>query len=291
MPQFVGKIIFLQNYDMELARRMVQGVDVWLNTPTRPLEASGTSGEKAVMNGVMHFSVLDGWWVERLQRGRRMDAADGAYVRRPEFPERDGCRNDLQHDRGADRSEVLQTGRREHPNEWVESIKTCIADIASHFTTNRMLNDYQERFYTKLHERNLKLRADDFKLTHEIVAWKKTGQRALGQGTCSQRQAGRYRKGSILMGHSYNVEVTVDIDGLSPEDIGVEMILSDQITEGNVHVIAKVELKYIRKENSIAYFSGKTTPEATGSFDMAIRVFPKNSNLPHRMDFALVKWA
>ena len=93
------------------------------------------------------------------------------------------------------------------------------------------------------------------------------------------------------MGHSYNVEVTVDIDGLSPEDIGVEMILSDQITEGNVHVIAKVELKYTHRENSLAYFSGKTTPEATGSFDMAIRVFPKNSDLPHRMDFALVKWA
>ena len=291
MPQFVGKIIFLQNYDMELARRMVQGVDVWLNTPTRPLEASGTSGEKAVMNGVMHFSVLDGWWVEGYKEG------GGWMLPMERTFEDQNFQNEMDAEMIYNTIEeqiVPKYYKRDEeniPNEWVESIKTCIADIASHFTTNRMLNDYQERFYTKLHERNLKLRADDFKLTHEIVAWKRRVSEHWDKVHVVNVKQADTGKGSILMGHSYNVEVTVDIDGLSPEDIGVEMILSDQITEGNVHVIAKVELKYIRKENSIAYFSGKTTPEATGSFDMAIRVFPKNSNLPHRMDFALVKWA
>ena len=291
MPQFVGKIIFLQNYDMELARRMVQGVDVWLNTPTRPLEASGTSGEKAVMNGVMHFSVLDGWWVEGYKEG------GGWMLPMERTFEDQNFQNEMDAEMIYNTIEeqiVPKYYKRDEeniPNEWVESIKTCIADIASHFTTNRMLNDYQEQFYTKLHERNLKLRADDFKLTHEIVAWKRRVSEHWDKVHVVNVKQADTGKGSILMGHSYNVEVTVDIDGLSPEDIGVEMILSDQITEGNVHVIAKVELKYIRKENSIAYFSGKTTPEATGSFDMAIRVFPKNSNLPHRMDFALVKWA
>ena len=103
MPQFVGKILFLQNYDMELARRMVQGVDVWLNTPTRPLEASGTSGEKCVMNGVLQFSVLDGWWVEGYKEGAGWMLPDGAHLRRPALPGRTRRRDDLQHHRGADR--------------------------------------------------------------------------------------------------------------------------------------------------------------------------------------------
>ncbi len=107
MPQFLGKIIFLQNYDMELARRMVQGVDIWLNTPTRPLEASGTSGEKAVMNGVMHFSVLDGWWVEGYKEGAGW-ALHGAHLSRPEFPGRTRRRNHLHHHRDRDRPALLR---------------------------------------------------------------------------------------------------------------------------------------------------------------------------------------
>lgn len=94
-PQFLGKILFLPNYDMDLARRMVQGVDVWMNTPTRPQEASGTSGEKAAMNGVMHFSVLDGWWVEGLPERCRLGVTDGKDLREPGIPKRVGCRVDL----------------------------------------------------------------------------------------------------------------------------------------------------------------------------------------------------
>ena len=99
-------------------------------------------------------------------------------------------------------------------------------------------------------------------------------------------------KEAILIGHGYDVEVVVDIDGLRPEDIGVEMILADQITDNkNVRVIAKRELTFVRQDGSRAFYSVRSTPESTGSFDMAIRVFPKNDKLPHRMDFALVKWA
>ena len=155
MPQFTGKIIFLQNYDMELARRMVQGVDVWLNTPTRPLEASGTSGEKAVMNGVLHFSVLDGWWVEGYKK---------AVVWKLPM-ERTFEDQNAQNEMDAEliyntiEEEIVPTyydRPEDHlPHKWIAMIKTSLADIAPNFTTNRMLHDYQERFYDKLYERNL----------------------------------------------------------------------------------------------------------------------------------------
>ena len=292
MPQFTGKIIFLQNYDMELARRMVQGVDVWLNTPTRPLEASGTSGEKAVMNGVLQFSVLDGWWVEGYKKG-------GGWM----LPmERTFENQDFQNEMDAEliyntiEEEIapLYYRRDENnvPHDWVESIKVCVADIAANFTTNRMLNDYEERFYRKLHERHERMVAEDFRMAREIAAWKRRVSSAWDKVHVVNTEQFNMDKEAILIGHGYDVEVVVDIDGLRPEDIGVEMILADQITDNkNVRVIAKRELTFVRQDGSRAFYSVRSTPESTGSFDMAIRVFPKNDKLPHRMDFALVKWA
>ena len=292
MTQFTGKIIFLQNYDMELARRMVQGVDVWLNTPTRPLEASGTSGEKAVMNGVLQFSVLDGWWVEGYKKG-------GGWM----LPmERTFENQDFQNEMDAEliyntiEEEIapLYYRRDENnvPHDWVESIKVCVADIAANFTTNRMLNDYEERFYRKLHERHERMVAEDFRMAREIAAWKRRVSSAWDKVHVVNTEQFNMDKEAILIGHGYDVEVVVDIDGLRPEDIGVEMILADQITDNkNVRVIAKRELTFVRQDGSRAFYSVRSTPESTGSFDMAIRVFPKNDKLPHRMDFALVKWA
>ena len=292
MPQFTGKIIFLQNYDMELARRMVQGVDVWLNTPTRPLEASGTSGEKAVMNGVLQFSVLDGWWVEGYKKG-------GGWM----LPmERTFENQDFQNEMDAEliyntiEEEIapLYYRRDENnvPHDWVESIKVCVADIAANFTTNRMLNDYEERFYRKLHERHERMVAEDFRMAREIAAWKRRVSSAWDKVHVVNTEQFNMDKEAILIGHGYDVEVVVDIDGLRPEDIGVEMILADQITDNkNVRVIAKRELTFVRQDGSRAFYSVRSTPESTGSFDRAIRVFPKNDKLPHRMDFALVKWA
>ena len=290
MPQFTGKIIFLQNYDMELARRMVQGVDVWLNTPTRPLEASGTSGEKAVMNGVMQFSVLDGWWVEGYRKG-------GGWMLPMERTFDDqGFQDEMDAEliyNTIEEEIVPKYYRRDEeniPNDWIESVKICVADIAANFTTNRMLTDYEERFYHKLYDRNQQMVAHDYTQAREIAAWKRRVSSRWDKVHVISVKRLDMGKEAILIGHSYDIEVIVDIDGLAPEDIGVEMILSDQIIDGNVRVVAKRELNFVREEGTQAYYSIQSTPEATGSFDMAIRVFPKNAKLPHRMDFALVKW-
>ena len=292
MPQFVGKIIFLQNYDMELARRMVQGVDVWLNTPTRPLEASGTSGEKCVMNGVMQFSVLDGWWVEGYKEGAgwmlpmERTFADQHY--------QDELDAEMIYNTIEEQIAPKYYDRDAHgiPHAWVASVKKCVADIASNFTTNRMLIDYEERFYNKLAARKRDLCADAYRMAREIAAWKRKVSAAWDQVRVVDVERVQIDKGAVCVGEKYHFAVTVDVANLHPEDIGVEMVVAQQIVGGQtVNVVRTVPLARTKTEGSLVTYSVDYQPEETGTYDVALRIYPSNPNLPHRMDFALVKWA
>ena len=292
MPQFVGKILFLQNYDMELARRMVQGVDVWLNTPTRPLEASGTSGEKCVMNGVLQFSVLDGWWVEGYKEG-----AGWALPMERTFTD--------QHFQDELDAEMIYNTIEEQiapkyyerdmdgiPHEWVSSIKRCVAEIASNFTTNRMLADYEERFYNKLAARKRELCENSYLLAREIAAWKRKVSAAWDSVRVVDVQRVKIDKEAVYVGEKYHFAVTVDIANLRPEDIGVEMVLARQIVGGqSVNVTRTIPLEQIHVEGRQVTYALDYTPDEAGTFDVALRIYPNNPHLPHRMDFALVKWA
>ena len=292
MPQFVGKILFLQNYDMELARRMVQGVDVWLNTPTRPLEASGTSGEKCVMNGVLQFSVLDGWWVEGYKEGAgwmlpmERTFADQGYQ---DELDAEMIYNTIEeqivpkyYDRGSDGI----------PHQWVDSVKKCVADIASNFTTNRMLGDYEERFYNKLAARKREIVEGGYKLAREIAAWKRKVSAAWDKVRVIDVQRVRIDDEAIFVGEKYHFEVTVDIANLRPEDIGVEMVIAQQIVGGGkVNVTRTIGLKHTKTDGSRVTYALDYVPGEAGTFDVALRLYPYNPHLPHRMDFALVKWA
>ena len=292
MPQFVGKILFLQNYDMELARRMVQGVDVWLNTPTRPLEASGTSGEKCVMNGVMQFSVLDGWWVEGYKEGagwmlpmertfadqRFQDELDAEMI----YNTIEEQIAPLYYERGADGV----------PHGWVSSVKKCVADIASNFTMNRQLIDYEDRFYNKLAARKREIVEGDYRMAREIAAWKRKVSAAWNDVKVVDVQRVKIDNEAIYVGETYRFGVTLNIADLNPEDIGIELVLAKQIVGGqSVNVIETTELERTGVEGKLVTYTLDYSPAKTGTFDMALRVFPKNPHLPHRMDFALVKWA
>ncbi len=292
MPQFVGKIIFLQNYDMELARRMVQGVDVWLNTPTRPLEASGTSGEKCVMNGVMQFSVLDGWWVEGYKEGAgwmlpmERTFADQHY--------QDELDAEMIYNTIEEEIAPLYYRRTQDdiPHEWVKSIKNCVADIASNFTTNRMLIDYEERFYNKLAARKHQLVADGYRQAREIAAWKRKVSASWDQVRVVDVQRIKIDKEAVYVGEKYHIEVTLDIAKLRPEDLGVEMVVARQIVGGQGINVSHTEgLERVKIEGSLVTYALEYMPDKTGTFDVALRIFPSNPLLPHRMDFALVKWA
>ncbi|MDR2815227.1 MAG: alpha-glucan family phosphorylase, partial [Proteiniphilum sp.] len=171
-PEFLGKIIFLENYDMRLAKRLVSGVDIWLNTPTRAQEASGTSGEKAEMNGVLNLSVLDGWWYEGYKEGAGWALTDKWTYDNPSYQDE------------LDASTIYSLLENEivplyyahnsngYSHEWVQYIKKSIAEIAPRFTTKRMMDDYFDRFYNKLAHRSHLLHADNYAKAKEIVKWK-----------------------------------------------------------------------------------------------------------------------
>ena len=291
-PEFLGKIIFLENYDMDLARHLISGVDIWMNTPTRLAEASGTSGEKCVMNGVLQFSVLDGWWVEGYKEGAgwmlpmERTFADQGYQ---DELDAEMIYNTIEeqivpkyYDRGSDGI----------PHQWVDSVKKCVADIASNFTTNRMLGDYEERFYNKLAARKHRIVEGGYKLAREIAAWKRKVSSVWDQIRVIDVQRVKIDNKAIFVGEKYHFEVNVDIASLRPEDIGVEMVIAQQIVGGGkVNVTRTIGLKHTKTDGSRVTYALDYVPGEAGTFDVALRLYPYNPHLPHRMDFALVKWA
>ena len=288
--RFIGKIVFVPGYDITLAKRMVQGVDVWMNNPTRPQEASGTSGEKASMNGVMHFSVLDGWWVEGYKEG-----AGWALPQERTYDDQN-FQNDLD---SATIYNIIEneivpayydidktTGRSA---KWIGYIKNTIAQVACNFTTNRMLTDYMNQYYIPQSQRTESLIADDFKVARGIAAWKKHISRQwqnLEVVSYTQPEAS-YTLSSKNPLHS---EVVLNLGDILPEEIGVEMLFVTSDRKGKLHIQEKVAYSLVECNDGVAKFQASILPERTGMYQVATRVYPKNDLLPHRQDFALVKW-
>ena len=292
MPEFVGKIVFLQNYDMELARRMVQGVDVWLNTPTRPLEASGTSGEKCVMNGVMQFSVLDGWWVEGYKEGAGwMLPMERSFADQRFQDELDA---EMIYNTIEEQIVPLYYDRAEDgvPHKWVHAVKKCVADIASNFTMNRQLIDYEERFYNKLAARKGLIVEDNYLMARQIAAWKRKVSAAWDNIAILDVKRAEIESEAMYVGKKYRFELTIDLAGLNKEDIGAELVVATQIEAGQAaNVVETRRLEVVAEQGNTVTLALDYAPENTGMFDVALRIFPSNDKLEHRMDFALVKWA
>ena len=289
-PRFIGRIVFVPGYDITLAKRLVQGVDVWMNNPTRPQEASGTSGEKAAMNGVMHFSVLDGWWVE----GYRPEA--GWALPQERTYDDQHYQNELD---SATIYTIIEneiapiyydkdyvTGRSAR---WIEYIKNCIAKVACNFTTNRMLTDYCNQYYLPQSKAVGELIADDFKAAREIAGWKKYVERqwANVDVVSYTRPDASYNLGPDA---HMQAEVVLNIGGLQPEDIGVEMLFCTTDRKGRLHIQDKTEFELVEFGDSVAKYSTSILPERTGMYQVATRIYAKNPQLPHRQDFALVRW-
>lgn len=288
-PRFIGRIVFVPGYDITLAKRLVQGVDVWMNNPTRPQEASGTSGEKASMNGVMHFSVLDGWWVEgyvkdagwALPQERTYD--DNEYQN-----ELDAATiySTIENEIAPDYYDIDNTGRS---SKWIGYIKNTVAMVASNFTTNRMLSDYCKQYYFPQSERYSRLVADGGKVAKEIAAWKKfVGEEWNNMRIVSYTQPNASY--TLSDKNKLESEVVIDLGRLKPEDIGVEMLLTSADAKGQLHIQEVFNYELVSYENGVATFKTSVLPERTGMYEVGTRVYPKNAELPHRQDFPLVKW-
>ncbi|TSA33906.1 MAG: alpha-glucan family phosphorylase [Porphyromonadaceae bacterium] len=289
-PEFRGRIVFLENYDMTVARKLVQGVDIWLNTPTRPLEASGTSGMKATMNGVMNFSVLDGWWCE----GYRPNA--GWALPEERVYDDQNFQDELDaatiYDLLEDEIVPLFYKVNEHgvPEDWIKHIKNTIAQIAPMFTTRRMIDDYYDRFYKILGNRSSDMRANNYHLAREITRWKKKVARWWDKIEIPEVNYSKDLSKPLRMGEEYTAEVVLKLNGLSADDIGVELVVVSVLPDGKHDFVFRQEFAKVEKLNGHTRYRIGTIPTQPGIFNYGIRVFPKSGLVPHRQDFSLVRW-
>ena len=289
MPQFEGKIIFLEDYNMIVAKRLVTGVDIWLNTPTRPLEASGTSGEKGEMNGVLNFSVLDGWWYE----GYRFNEKAGWALtdKRTYTDQAQQDKLDAATIYSMLENEIIPLyfakNSKGYSPEWIQYIKRSIGDIAPHFTMKRMIDDYIARFYNPEADRSKKLVAKDFALAKEIVAWKeKVAADWDGIKVFDIRHSGEISNSTT--GQSVRVEAIIDTNGLG-KDLHLELVIH-RVENGEEHFVGTQQFKVVKEEGNVLTYELTTETKDPGVFRIGYRLYPYNPNLPHRQDFAYTRW-
>ena len=288
-PEFLGKIIFLEDYDMQLARRLVSGVDIWMNTPTRPLEASGTSGEKAEMNGVVNLSVLDGWWVEGYREG-----AGWA------LPEKRTYENQAYQDQldaatiyGLLENDIIPMyynhNKKGYSADWVKVIKNSISTIAPHYTMKRQLDDYFDRFYNREALRFKKLQENDYRLAKDIALWKETVAERWDEIHVVSKDTSLLDTGGET-GKKYTMQYVIDEQGLD-DAVGLELVSLKSNTSTDDHEVYSVRpFKVKGHEGNLYTFEAVIEPDVAGAFRSCVRMYPKNVNLPHRQDFCYVKW-
>ena len=288
-PEFLGKIIFLEDYDMQLARRLVSGVDIWMNTPTRPLEASGTSGEKAEMNGVVNLSVLDGWWVEGYREG-----AGWA------LPEKRTYENQAYQDQldaatiyGLLENDIIpmyyNRNKKGYSADWVKVIKNSISTIAPHYTMKRQLDDYFDRFYNREALRFKKLQEHDYRLAKDIALWKETVAERWDEIHVVSKDTSLLDTGGKT-GKKYTMRYVIDEQGLD-DAVGLELVSLKSNTSQDDHEVYSVRpFKVKGHEGNLYTFEAVIEPDVAGAFRSCVRMYPKNINLPHRQDFCYVKW-
>ena len=286
-PEFLGKILFIEDYDIGLAKKLVQGVDIWMNTPTRPLEASGTSGMKAVMNGALHFSVLDGWWVEGYREGAGWALPQERVYENQDFQnelDTQTIYNMLENEIVPMFYDCSDDGI---PHRWVKCIKKSIAEIVPMFTTKRMIDDYKDRFYGKLYKRSTELAENDYAKVFEIVNWKEKAARAWNfiEVLKIDFHTTEFENPQDAYG-----EITLNLNRLSPNDIGIEAIAVSKKQDGSIVIDEKMPFKLKECNGKIAVFRIEGAPHKTGIYNYAIRAYAKNNLLPYKQDSKLIMW-
>ncbi|MDR2776252.1 MAG: alpha-glucan family phosphorylase [Tannerella sp.] len=288
-PEFLGKIIFLENYDMRLARRLISGVDVWINTPTRPLEASGTSGEKAEMNGVLNLSVLDGWWYEGYSEGAGWALTDKRTYDNQQYQDQLDAAT-IYH---LLEDEIIPLyfarNSKGYSPEWIQYIKNSMSQIAPDYTMKRMMDDYFNRFYNKLAARSGMLAENKFAEAKNIANWKKE---VAAHWDSFQIESFHYdpKVFQPTIGEEYTIEIVINRKDLKSM-LGIDIVFTRNNPETHQTEFVQSEpFRMVKEDGPMLYFELKRTAQEFGHLKAGFRVYPYNKNLPHRMDFAYVRW-
>ncbi len=285
------RIVFIEDYDMEVARYLVQGVDVWLNTPVRPQEASGTSGMKAAANGVLNVSMLDGWWDEAFDPavgwaiGRRETHADPAY------------RDQLESDALYDMLErdiapaFYERGLDGLPRRWLEMMQRSLATLNRFFNTHRMVREYTERYYLEAAERMAHMAAGDWKAARELAAWKERVVRSWREVRVA---AVSVRNGvdRLRVDQPFDVAATVRLGELTPQDVAVELYLGGVDPAGDIREGRSLAMQPESQDGAECVFAAhEVSYRTSGTRGLTVRVRPSHPDLVPRFVPELITWA
>lgn len=296
-PEFFGKIIFLENYDMRLAKRLISGVDIWLNTPTRPLEASGTSGEKAEMNGVLNFSVLDGWWYEGYRKNAGWCLTDKRSYSNQQYQDEIDAATIY----SIFENEIIPLyyarNSKGYSPEWIQYIKNSIAQIAPEYTTKRMIDDYIERFYKPLAKRHNFVLKNNYEKAKELAAWKEdtaakwdkfTVDSIVGTGLDADPSQTSYLSYSV--GDRVAIDIILDKKDMIG-DLGIDIIMVQYDTDKQIDkFIFSKPFNLVKQDGSKLHFQVEIEAEIAGMSKISYRVYPVHKDMAHRQDFAYVRW-
>jgi starch phosphorylase len=290
MSEFRHRIVFLENYDMAIGRLLVQGVDVWLNNPRRPEEASGTSGMKVIYNGGLNASTLDGWWAEAYDPSVGWEIGKGEEYP----PEQHALQNKIEADAlytllERDIVPIFYERTRDGlPREWIAMVKNSIRKLAPFFNTNRMLMEYTDQYYIPALARHHRLTSPDFTRGVALAEWRKMLDRAWGRVRVVRVETSG---NSLKIGSEQEVHAWVDLGELKPSDVTVQLYYGNLNTHGAIDHGETVDMNVLVQNGTVHEFAGKIGYRTTGQFGVSVRVLPSHEDLPTQFQRGLVRWA
>jgi starch phosphorylase len=283
------KVVFLEDYDMNIARHMIQGVDVWMNNPRRPLEASGTSGMKAAANGGLNFSVLDGWWVEGYAGDNGWPIGQGEEYTDLTYQDEVESRSiyDLLE------QEIVPTfftrGADGLPRQWLKRMKRCISSLVPVFNTNRMVQEYVETCYWPAHTRHSTLAGGDQQKASELAKWRRKLLSGWNQVRVESVEA-TSPIDPLRVGAEMAVKARVALGGFGPADVEVQLYHGVLDSLGDIADPQTVALTPGTNGSGTIEYAGKIACRSSGHYGYCVRVLPKHPSLPHSFEPGLVTW-
>lgn len=289
MPEFKGHVILLEDYDIDLAKYLVQGVDVWLNNPRRPLEASGTSGEKAAMNGVLNFSVMDGWWAEGC-----IDGENGWAIgeNRPynSNEEQDFIDTNSLYSTLEERIVPAYYDNRNAegmPEKWAEMMLCTVRTLVPAYSTHRMLHDYCHDIYIPAEVDGERANANGCAQAKALAAWKQSLEYTWNEVSLETEFE---HQAEVKRGQEVSLRVRAFLGRLRPEDVKVELYAGSLVNNEIVNPMVAV-LNYRGYSDGAHHYEGRVTPNATGTFAYAVRAVPTHPAATFNEAINFIRWS
>jgi len=284
------RVVFLENYDMNIARYMVEGCDIWLNNPRRPLEASGTSGMKIIANGGLNFSVLDGWWDEGYDRHVGWRIGSGEEYDEPDYQDELEARLIYETLEKEIVPLFYQRGDDKLPRKWIEMMKASMKKLGPEFNTNRMVQEYTDKFYNPSYSKRKYLTATDFTEGKKLTLWKENIRNNWSKIKFLDISA-ITRNDDVKVGAEYEINAKVELGSLTQDDVEVQIYYGKVDDKNKAHANMYIPMSFASKEANIFEYTGKIDCNQTGNFGFTLRILPKNEMLVNPFEMGLICWA